>query len=137
LSSTVDWLGTLRARVGVTATPTFLLYATGGLAFGGAKSNFAMAQSHAGFAGLVTGATAGRYSETRLGWALGFGAEWAFARQWSAKVEYLHYDLGSVTYDGGLLLASVPGPVSRYSVQSTVRTKFSGDIVRLGVNYRF
>lgn len=137
LSNSVEWLGTLRARVGVTATPALLIYATGGLAFGGAKSNFAMAQSHNGFVGLVTGATAGRYSETKLGWALGVGGEWAFARHWSAKLEYLHYDLGSATYDGGLLLASAPGPVSRYSVRSTVRTKFSGDIVRLGVNYRF
>src|SRR5882757_1017692 len=33
----LQWLSTLRGRVGITATPTFLLYATGGLAVGQTK----------------------------------------------------------------------------------------------------
>jgi outer membrane immunogenic protein len=136
-TSAVDWLGTLRARLGFTVTPTLLLYGTGGLAFGSAKSTFAMAQSHNGFGGLVTGATAASYSETRVGYALGVGGEWAFARNWSAKVEYMYFDLGSARYDGGVLLASTPAPAPRYSVQSTVRADFSGSIVRAGVNYKF
>lgn len=38
-NSRIDWVGTLRARLGFTVAPTFLVYATGGLAYGGVKSN--------------------------------------------------------------------------------------------------
>ena len=32
--------------------------------------------------------------QTKTGWTAGAGAEWAFTRNWTAKIEYLHYDLG-------------------------------------------
>jgi outer membrane immunogenic protein len=38
LAQKLEWFGTFRGRVGVTATPTFLLYATGGLAYGEVKT---------------------------------------------------------------------------------------------------
>ena len=41
----LSYLGTLRARIGVLAVPSFLLYATGGLAYGGVKSDTTIAQS--------------------------------------------------------------------------------------------
>jgi outer membrane immunogenic protein len=47
VTSTSDpaYLGTFRARLGVTVSPSVLLYATGGLAYGGAKSDTAISQS--------------------------------------------------------------------------------------------
>lgn len=80
----MDYLGTFRGRVGF-AAGTWLPYVTGGLAFAG-----------------------GRVTETsvvdeedkrlnfRLGWSVGVGVERAFAPHWSARVEYLYADLGSV-----------------------------------------
>ena len=41
----LSYLGTLRARIGVLVAPSFLLYATGGLAYGGAKADTTIAQS--------------------------------------------------------------------------------------------
>jgi outer membrane immunogenic protein len=41
----LSYLGTLRARVGVLVVPSFLLYATGGLTYGGVKSDTTIAQS--------------------------------------------------------------------------------------------
>ncbi len=35
----VDWLGTVRGRVGYLFTPTMLVYATGGLTYGGVYAN--------------------------------------------------------------------------------------------------
>src|ERR1700733_4180217 len=35
----LDWLGTFRGRLGVTVSPTWLLYATGGLAYGHVNSS--------------------------------------------------------------------------------------------------
>jgi hypothetical protein len=34
----MDFFGTIRGRVGFTATPTFLIYATGGLAYAGLEN---------------------------------------------------------------------------------------------------
>ena len=39
ISARVDWLGTVRARAGYLITPNFLIYATGGLAYGGVKAS--------------------------------------------------------------------------------------------------
>jgi opacity protein-like surface antigen len=39
ISARVDWLGTVRARAGYLITPNFLIYATGGLAYGAVKAS--------------------------------------------------------------------------------------------------
>jgi outer membrane immunogenic protein len=52
-----------------------------------------------------------------------------FARNWSAKVEYLYLDLGNVSAIGHL--ARVPNAAVAY----TWTTK--ENIVRVGVNYHF
>jgi opacity protein-like surface antigen len=36
-------------------------------------------------------------SETRTGWTVGGGIEWAFWSNWSAKAEYDYYDFGTRT----------------------------------------
>ncbi len=145
-SNQVDWLGTLRARFGITATPNMLLYVTGGLAYGEVKSNTVITQQLVG-PGTATvnspyGSNAG-ISQVRAGWALGAGGEWRFASHWSAKVEYLHYDLGSVSYTGTLSNivtppgGAVPTGGAFYTLNATSSVRFSGDIVRVGVNYLF
>ena len=67
---------------------------------------------------------------------------------WSAKLEYLHYDLGSATYATGGLANDV-GPTSlRGTGTAAVATaatntlkgpkiRFNDNIVRVGVNYHF
>ena len=74
------------------------------------------------------------------GWTLGGGFELMFASNWTAKVEYLHYDLGSVTSHGQIADRIVsPSPPTTYYFVNDVQssTRFNGDIVRVGLNYRF
>ncbi len=81
------------------------------------------------------------FSNTQVGWTAGGGLEWMFMPNWSAKVEYLYYDLGSVTQN--FALASVdPGvvfgtPASNALFGGQVRARINGNIVRAGVNYHF
>ncbi len=63
----------------------------------------------------------------RFGWTLGVGAEWAFANNWSAKVEYNHYDFGSRS----LNLTDAVGAI----IPTTVTQRI--DTVKVGINYRF
>jgi outer membrane immunogenic protein len=102
------WLGTVRGRVGY-AWDRVMPYVTGGLAVGDVRAN------QLGFGGV---------SETKVGWSAGGGIEAAIAGNWTAKVEYLHVDLGHVNC--GPLTCVVPS-----------RVGFHADEVRAGVNYRF
>jgi outer membrane immunogenic protein len=134
-SMSTSYLGTLRGRVGVIVAPSWLVFVTGGLAFGGVKVSDALVQTGTnGFSGTATGSL----SDTRAGWALGAGSEWMFAPKWSVKAEYLHYDLGTAnlttTATGTPGTAFFVGQVFQTNVTSAT---FRGDIVRVGVNYHF
>jgi outer membrane immunogenic protein len=150
ISSTkrLDDIGTIRGRLGFTITPTLLVYGTGGLAYGEVSTSTSIGQSDnncAQFPGdCVAPAdfTNGSFSNSRVGWTAGGGFEWMFAPNWSAKVEYLYYDLGSVTYslaplvNGGNTFTGTVGPINA-SVLPQSTTRFSGNIVRAGLNYHF
>jgi outer membrane immunogenic protein len=120
----IDWFGTFRGRVGVTAN-NVLFYGTGGLAFGGTHSTATNVDALILRNGNFTGST----SDTRLGWAAGAGIEWGLARNWTLKAEYLHVDLGSTNVT--LTDPNFPGIASVY------RFNHQFDTVRLGVNYLF
>ena len=58
-------------------------------------------------------------TRTQAGWTAGVGAEWAFAQNWTAKVEYLYVNLGNGNVSG---LAPQGGELSRgHAVQCQCR----------------
>ena len=72
---------------------------------------------------------------------MGAGGEWMFSSNWSAKLEYLYYDLGSATCATGGLANDV-GPTSLQgsgvaAVATSSKVRFNDNIVRVGVNYHF
>jgi outer membrane immunogenic protein len=140
-SKSIDYLGTVRGRLGYLFTPTLLVYGTGGLAYGGVNSNTGVFQTVNGpSAGITTalGGT-GSFSDTLVGWTAGGGVEWMFAPNWSAKAEYLYYDLGTINYGGGILVNAytAPGPVAFYTDAVRTSAHFNGHVVRAGLNYHF
>ena len=122
----LDWFGTARLRAGTTALdPKLLLFVTGGLAYGQVKGD-----ANADFRPTGTEQYPAHYSDTRTGWALGAGFEWAFADCWTFKTEYLHLDFGSKS------VTANPVPVNPpYQINYDFDTQV--DIVRVGVNYKF
>lgn len=130
----LEWLGTVRGRLGFALSPTWLLYATGGLAYGGVSNgNNGFAQvSLAGpaLAGLGVG---NNTSSTRLGWTVGGGAEWMISPNWSVKAEYLYYDLGTRSTFGAVTDGA--SGVTYLAYRTSQRT--NGHIARLGLNYHF
>lgn len=81
ISQSMNFLGTLRARAGFAADRA-LLYATGGLAVGGVKSE-----------SFVNNTTLFSDSETRFGWTVGGGVEFLATDNFSIGAEYLHTNL--------------------------------------------
>jgi outer membrane immunogenic protein len=64
--------------------------------------------------------------------------EWLFWPHWSAKVEYLYYELGRVSYPIAPTVGTIIGTGAIGFVNiSQATTHFNGNIVRAGVNYHF
>lgn len=88
VSKRLDYIGTVRGRIGWLFTPTLLAYGTGGVAYGGVNLTSSLLTTEPGF---NTGFGGSTFSDTRVGWTVGGGLEWLFWPNWSAKVEYLYY----------------------------------------------
>lgn len=125
----IDWFGTLRARIGFVPTERLMIYATGGVIMANLKHTTRV-QLLLGGVPVPQVNYLGSESETRFGWTIGGGAEFAFTNNWSAKVEYLYYDLGKTTVIGSPQVANPP-------FQFSHRIENTGHIARIGLNYRF
>jgi outer membrane immunogenic protein len=133
-SEKLNWLGTLRGRLGFTPSNPLLLYVTGGLAYGGVGYT-----ANSDFVPPGTQMYPAAFSDTRVGWVVGGGLEWAFSPNWSAKIEGLWYDLGrpSDIANGvpGLPAGTCGNAPAFCQVGNSWKTQ--GAIARVGVNYRF
>ncbi|WP_375462275.1 outer membrane protein [uncultured Enterovirga sp.] len=140
----LDWLGTVRGRVGY-GFDRFLVYGTGGFAFGGLNYR-------AAFLTGSNGALAyqGEYDGVGTGFVYGGGIEYALPADSAigrynplvyfgliqpgaitAKLEYIRYDLGSRNV---VVNASIPGgPTGSFTSRFTTE----GNLIRGGITYRF
>lgn len=126
----LNWLGTLRGRLGFTPVDRLLVYATGGLAVG--HANVTADFSTDPPLGCVAGtcATGSATSKTNAGWTVGAGLEYALMGNWSVRGEYFYYDVGTV---------NTVGADPRFAPPATINgsLRLSGSVARLGVNYLF
>lgn len=128
LSDRLEWFGTLRGRVGVTVTPSVLLYATGGGAYGSLQTDLGITTLSATGVPVTIG---GSRNTDKFGWTVGAGIEAMFAANWSAKIEYLYMDLGSISN-------SVVLPVGAgFPLGANVTSRVTDNIIRAGINYHF
>jgi outer membrane immunogenic protein len=131
LTANTDWTGTSTVRLGY-AYDRWMFYSKAGAAF--AHTNYSSNWTVTGPGGgtLFTGTG----DQTRVGWTVGVGAEWAFWNNWSAKLEYDFLDFGSktATLNGviGPGLAGLNIPASSGIVNDQMISE-----VKFGVNYRF
>ncbi|RWE76521.1 outer membrane protein [Mesorhizobium sp.] len=112
IDTKIDVQGSLRARLGYAMGPA-LLYATGGLAVAHFKTHY------------EEGPTTDSSSHTKAGWTLGAGVEYAFAQNWTTRVEYRYTDFGKFTDN--------PATDSSWLYPTNVTTQS----VRFGVSYKF
>lgn len=104
----INWFGTTRARLGYTPVDRFMVYATGGVAYGKVKASLGEFSQ----------------SDTNVGYTVGAGAEYALTNNVTLKTEYLYTDLGKLKLDNaaGERIGEVKTPFHT---------------VRVGVNYKF
>jgi outer membrane immunogenic protein len=109
--TSTKWLGSTRVRLGY-AWDRLMLFGTGGWAYG------KLTQFNNAGAGQT-------FDSTRSGGTLGAGVEYAFSPNWSARLDYRHYWLG--TFQN---LAPTNG-IFPYQVNTNL------DTVTAGISYKF
>jgi outer membrane immunogenic protein len=119
-SARTDWLFTARPRLGY-AFNRSLIYVTGGVAV--TEFKYASSLVDPVFGTSQAAAT----SQTKAGWTVGAGWEYALLNNWSAKVEYLYADFGSVA------MTSIGGNGAVFNQKASYTTS----IARAGINYKF
>jgi opacity protein-like surface antigen len=124
-TSQINWLSTVTGRIGF-ANGRWLTYAKGG---------FAWANEDHGYDVLVSVPGPDRItlsgSETRRGWVVGAGMEYALANSWSLRGEYNFISFPDHDFDFNGTRAST-GPIV-----STASTKQTLHLIKLGANYQF
>jgi outer membrane immunogenic protein len=113
----LNYFGTARARLGI-AQDRVLYYVTGGLAYTTIKRDVT---AIAGAAGTDSS------SNSKTGYVLGAGVEYAFNQMWSAKLEYIYMNYGSST---NTYNAIAPATTVSYG-------RTTDNVIRVGVNYHF
>jgi FecR-like protein/outer membrane protein with beta-barrel domain len=139
ITAKLSWFGTVRGRAGIEQSGLWF-YGTGGMAYGrvsvSGTNTFYVADA-SNPATAVIYSTPFSYSVTKVGWVVGAGVEGRLSvRQWTWKIEYLHMDLGSI---GGGSFANTPSiniVPSTAPIAALSSSKFTDEIVRIGINYQ-
>ena len=117
----INALGTFAGRAGLTFG-NLLIFGKAGAAWAN--------ETHQAVEGIPTPTVAFTVNDTRWGWTLGAGLEYAFTAAWSGKVEYDYLNFADRTFAfAGSGFAS--GFVSNVGVSQSL------NVVKLGMNYKF
>jgi outer membrane immunogenic protein len=119
-TATIDWYGTLRGRLGVTAGPV-LFYGTAGLAYGNVGLN--------GNVSSFGSSLNSQMSTVRTGWVAGAGIEYMWRPNLIFSFGYQYVDLGTLS-----LASSMTIPVTMSQSAST-HAQFQA--VMAGFSWRF
>ena len=127
----LDFLGTVRGRLGLAVDRT-LLYVTAGLAYGEVKNTFQYNSSK--FPTFNTPSF--DVNSTRIGWVVGSGLEHAFAPNWTFKGEALYAQLDPTNASW---VSPPPGVPSFFPANAVYNERFNTSvaIIRAGLNYKF
>ena len=141
----VKWMASLRGRLGWIANPNWLVYATGGVAWANIdQSANATCPTGVGLCVFTTQLSGAPLSlnKTRTGFVVGGGAEWEFASQWRARLEYLYYGFDNSDSGSSQFLGTGGAPVACVSVPGNCNAQYTFgrlniQTVRVGLSYAF
>jgi outer membrane immunogenic protein len=112
--------GSIRGRLGY-AWDRVLIYATGGVAFAGVNGS------------IYTPFGYDSFSNTRVGWTVGGGLEYAITNNWSVRAEYRYSQFGTSNIYANNSFA-LPGLAA---VGAYGRRKLEENQVQVGFSYKF
>jgi len=124
----VDWFGTVRGRIGYIVNNSNVWYVTGGYAYG--RTELALTSTNFQFPGIVAN---GATHKTSSGWTIGGGLESRLFGNWTAKLEFLYVDLGTISGTATAFVAPGTPPSTAIFASAHIRD----NVFRAGLNYKF
>ena len=124
LQTKQDWLANAGIRLGY-AFDRILVYASGGAAFTG--YNISTQDTFSGFTFPQAYGT-----NSRSGWTLGLGADYALTNNWIVGFDYKYYDFGGQTFVSGFRTGAAGGPGF-----DTFRLGETENVLTARVSYKF
>ena len=144
----IKWFGTIRVRLGWLPINNFLVYGTGGLAYGRVDLNATL--NTAPQTNLETFTTprtsyscvagpscfVGSTSQTLVGWTAGAGGEYAITGNFTLRAEYLYINLGHAAGVSSVAQNALnPGDQASSFTANFSTVSFS--VIRAGANWKF
>lgn len=129
-----NWQGTLRLRLGLVKN-CWLAYLTGGAAMTQLKltSSFVDDNAQPG-SGLPGAHGSGTASNTKFGWIVGAGSEYAVNDNWAIKLQYLYAHYGSVR----TIYTLIPTPtLSEFTCDFNANAHLITQSLLMGLTYHF
>jgi outer membrane immunogenic protein len=141
IARSLDYIGTVRGRLGWLVMPSMLVYGTGGLAYAQVQSSTFIEQTNTNLS-FGDASASRRSSDVRFGWTLGAGVEAMLGAGWSINGEYFYYDLGSRNSGAGAIAPLLTPPAAgggtpMHVNDVSISTRFEGHIGRIGLSYHF
>jgi outer membrane protein OmpA-like peptidoglycan-associated protein len=133
VSRDLEWLGTVRGRVGYNLSPTWLYFITGGFAYGQVNAS-AAANATLGAASVNF---VGRRDGIQTGWTVGTGSEIAIAPRFGLQFQYTYTDLGNFTLNAPAISATAAGAALVGAARNNISVDNTSHIFRVGLNYHF
>ncbi len=121
ISGNLGVQGSIRGRVGY-AWDRILIYATGGVAFGGFNGSISTPFGY------------DSTSTTRVGWTVGGGLEYAVTNNWSIRAEYRYTNFGTSNVYASNSYGNLPGLIA---VGAYGNRTINENRVQVGVSYKF
>jgi outer membrane immunogenic protein len=141
------WDASARARAGWLATPTILLFATGGAAWLHVEATSNCQTTFGPDAGTCTpgnffsgtlGPAVLNDSTTRTGWTLGGGIEALLGGNWLVRAEYRYADFGTVNFtDVRTCTGCAPVPAQATPLVVTNALRLTTQTATVGLAYKF
>ena len=149
--SRMNWDGSLRARFGMVAAPSLLVFATGGVAAGRIQQRtgingaivFTDDQTDTQATHNVSGSS--ESNKIRLGWTLGAGADYKLTESWTMRAEYRYTSFGKSSSSASSTASCVDGPATGNgctqlavaTASASTKTTDAFHAVRIGLSYKF
>ena len=137
-STKTESFGTITGRIGATVDRALIYFKAGGAwshnRYDLNLLGLALPGALIGVPGTLVQPSS--ISDTRWGWVIGAGLEYALPGNWSAKLEYNYMDFGSKNYlfntvPATALIAGGAGLLDNFSIDDRLH------VIKFGVNYRF
>jgi outer membrane immunogenic protein len=131
-----SWDASLRGRLGFIATPSLMLYVTGGPAWLRIESTSTCGLSPAGLCFSTMSPLSITNSTTKLGWTIGGGMEARLWGNWFGRAEYSYADYGTTSYVN-TVVNTPGGGFGPFLYKDSYSLNIQTHTATMGILYRF